>query len=104
MESILRVQSGLASRDLVLLGWLADQGVLTTDQIAAALFPSVNFAQRRLHVVRDCLHRCTMASGWVSALPRTIREAHDRQDMPWAAPPGLPITWARPTRSEVLLV
>jgi protein involved in plasmid replication-relaxation len=52
-ESILRVQSGLTSRDLVLLGWLADHGVLTTDQIAAALFPSVNFAQRRLRVLRD---------------------------------------------------
>ncbi|WP_258401519.1 hypothetical protein [Micromonospora saelicesensis] len=33
-----------------------------------------------------------MASGRVSALPRTIREAHDRQDMPWVAPRGLAIT------------
>ncbi|MCA2216902.1 replication-relaxation family protein [Jidongwangia harbinensis] len=32
----------------MLLGWLADHGVLTTEQIAAGLFPSVNFAQRRL--------------------------------------------------------
>jgi hypothetical protein len=47
-ESIMRVQSGLTQRDLVLLGWLADHGVLTTEQIAAGLFPSTNFAQRRL--------------------------------------------------------
>jgi hypothetical protein len=46
-ESIMRVQAGLTQRDLVLLGWLADHGVLTTEQIAAGLFPSVNFAQRR---------------------------------------------------------
>jgi hypothetical protein len=47
-EPILRIQAALTDRDLVLLGWLADHGVLTTDQIAVALFPSVNFAQRRL--------------------------------------------------------
>ncbi|WP_127499684.1 replication-relaxation family protein [Actinoplanes solisilvae] len=50
-EPILRVQSALTGRDLVLLGWLADHGVLTTEQIAAALFPSVNFAQRRLRAL-----------------------------------------------------
>lgn len=32
----------------MLLGWLADHGLLTSAQIAAALYPSVNFAQRRL--------------------------------------------------------
>jgi hypothetical protein len=42
------VQSRLTDRDLTLLGWLADHEVLTTDQIAHALFPSVDFAQRRL--------------------------------------------------------
>ncbi|WP_203786844.1 replication-relaxation family protein [Paractinoplanes rishiriensis] len=52
-EPILRVQSGLTGRDLVLLGWLADHGVLTTEQISAALFPSVNFTQRRLRVLRE---------------------------------------------------
>ena len=50
-EPILRVQSALTGRDLVLLGWLADHGVLTTEQIAAALFPSVNFTQRRLRAL-----------------------------------------------------
>src|SRR3569833_308535 len=50
-EPILRVQAALTRRDLVLLGWLADHGVLTTEQIAAALFPSVNFAQRRLRAL-----------------------------------------------------
>jgi hypothetical protein len=46
-EALMRVQAGLTTRDLVLLGWLADHGVLTTDQVAVGLFPSVNFAQRR---------------------------------------------------------
>jgi hypothetical protein len=36
-EPILRVQAALTGRDLLLLGWLADHGVLTTDQIAVAL-------------------------------------------------------------------
>ena len=45
---LLGVQSRLTDRDLTLLGWLSDHGVLTTDQIAAALFPSLDFAQRRL--------------------------------------------------------
>nr|WP_246614043.1 replication-relaxation family protein [Actinoplanes bogorensis] len=47
----MRVQAGLTARDLTLLSWLADHGVLTTDQIAAALFPSLNFAQRRLRAL-----------------------------------------------------
>lgn len=50
-EPLMRVQAGLTTRDLVLLGWLADHGVLTTDQVAAGLFPSVNFAQRRLRAL-----------------------------------------------------
>jgi len=50
-EPILRVQAALPGRVLVLLGWLADHGVLTAEQIAAALFPSVNFAQRRLRAL-----------------------------------------------------
>ena len=47
-EALLRVQQRVTGRDLTLLGWLADHGVLTTDQIAHALFPSLDFAQRRL--------------------------------------------------------
>jgi len=45
---VLRVQSYLTERDVTLLGWLADHGVLTSAQIAHALFPSLDFAQRRL--------------------------------------------------------
>jgi hypothetical protein len=47
-EQILRIQSGLTERDHVLLGWLYDHGVLTSFQIAHALYSSVDFAQKRL--------------------------------------------------------
>ncbi|GIH11206.1 hypothetical protein Rhe02_92730 [Rhizocola hellebori] len=45
---MLRLQASITNRDDRLLGWLYDHGVLTTDQIASALFPSLDFAQRRL--------------------------------------------------------
>ena len=44
----MRVQSALTDRDHVLLGWLYDHGLLTSFQIAHALYPSVDFAQKRL--------------------------------------------------------
>ena len=47
-DALLRAQASLTDRDLVLLGWLYDHDLLTTDQIASALFPSVDFAHRRL--------------------------------------------------------
>ncbi|MBO3738002.1 replication-relaxation family protein [Actinoplanes flavus] len=47
-DDFLRIQSRLTDRDHVLLGWLADHGVLTSFQIAHALYPSLDFAQRRL--------------------------------------------------------
>ncbi|WP_341719369.1 replication-relaxation family protein [Micromonospora sp. FIMYZ51] len=47
-DPVLRVQSQLTARDRVLLGWLYDHGVLTSFQIAHALFPSLDFCQRRL--------------------------------------------------------
>lgn len=47
-DPVLRVQSVLTSRDLFLLSWLSDHGVFTTPQLAGALFPSLDFAQRRL--------------------------------------------------------
>jgi hypothetical protein len=47
-DHVLRVQSQLTNRDHVLLGWLADHGVLTSFQIAHALFPSIDYAQDRL--------------------------------------------------------
>ncbi|MER7456322.1 replication-relaxation family protein [Micromonospora sp. NPDC126480] len=47
-DALLRLQASITARDDRLLGWLYDHGVLTTDQIAAALFPSLDFAQRRL--------------------------------------------------------
>ncbi|WUJ24800.1 replication-relaxation family protein [Micromonospora sp. NBC_00389] len=47
-DPLLRLQASITARDDRLLGWLYDHGVLTTDQIGAALFPSLDFAQRRL--------------------------------------------------------
>ncbi|MEH1126462.1 replication-relaxation family protein [Micromonospora sp. CPCC 206061] len=47
-DRVLRAQSVLTARDHTLLQWLYDHGVLTTFQIAHALFPSLDFAQRRL--------------------------------------------------------
>ncbi|MGN9778807.1 replication-relaxation family protein [Micromonospora sp. H33] len=47
-DPLLRLQASITARDDRLLGWLYDHGVLTTDQIAIALFPSLDFAQRRL--------------------------------------------------------
>jgi predicted transcriptional regulator len=47
-DRVLRVQAALSPRDHLLLQWLRDHGVLTTPQIAHALFPSLDFAQRRL--------------------------------------------------------
>jgi len=47
-DHVLRVQHQLIGRDWRLLGWLYDHGVLTSFQIAHALFPSLNRAQRRL--------------------------------------------------------
>ena len=47
-ERLLRLQARITDRDLTLMGWLADHGVLTTDQIAHALYPSLDYAQRRL--------------------------------------------------------
>lgn len=48
IDRVLAVQASLTHRDLTLLSWLADHGVLTTPQIVEALFGSVSFAQRRL--------------------------------------------------------
>jgi predicted transcriptional regulator len=45
---LLRLQASITTRDDRLFGWLYDHGVLTTDQIAKALFPSLDTAQRRL--------------------------------------------------------
>ncbi|MFC7547999.1 replication-relaxation family protein [Plantactinospora sp. GCM10030261] len=50
-DPVLRVQSQLTRRDRVLLGWLYDHGVLTSFQIAHALFPSLDFCQRRLRTL-----------------------------------------------------
>lgn len=50
-DHVLRIQSRLTGRDLRLLEWLADHGVLTCDQIARALFPSLDAAQRRLQTL-----------------------------------------------------
>jgi hypothetical protein len=47
-DTVLAVQSSLTDRDLRLLSWLYDHGVLTTPQITRALFTSTTFGQRRL--------------------------------------------------------
>lgn len=47
-DPLLRLQASITARDDRLFDWLYDHGVLTTDQIAAALFPSLDFTQRRL--------------------------------------------------------
>jgi hypothetical protein len=47
-QRLLRAQSALTGRDLRLLGWLYDHGILTTDQINTALYGSLTFCQRRL--------------------------------------------------------
>src|SRR5690349_14596496 len=47
-EPVLRIQSHLTHRDHILLGWLYDHGLLTSAQIANALFPSLDFAQEGL--------------------------------------------------------
>ncbi|MEU4557447.1 replication-relaxation family protein [Actinoplanes sp. NPDC023936] len=52
-DPVLRVQSQLTARDRVLLGWLYDHGVLTTPQVANALFPSLDFCQRRLRTLHQ---------------------------------------------------
>jgi hypothetical protein len=45
---LLNAQASLTHPDLRLLRWLYDHGVLITDQIAPALFGSLDFCQRRL--------------------------------------------------------
>ncbi|MEV0903140.1 replication-relaxation family protein [Actinoplanes sp. NPDC049802] len=57
-DPVLRVQSQLTARDRILLGWLYDHGVLTTFQVANALFPSLDFCQRRLRT----LHRLRLVA------------------------------------------
>ena len=47
-DALMKAQAHLTDRDHVLLDWLYDHGVLTTPQIAHALYPSLDFAQKRL--------------------------------------------------------
>jgi hypothetical protein len=47
-ERVLAVQASLTGRDIRLMSWLYDHGVLTTPQIIDALFGSPTFGQRRL--------------------------------------------------------
>jgi predicted transcriptional regulator len=48
VDPVLQIQAALTERDHLLLSWLADHGVLTSEQIATALYPSIDSAQRRL--------------------------------------------------------
>jgi hypothetical protein len=51
VDPVLRVQSQITDRDCILLDWLAEHGVLTSAQIAQALFPSLDYAQERLRAL-----------------------------------------------------
>jgi hypothetical protein len=53
VDPVLRVQSQITDRDCILLDWLAEHGVLTSVQIAQALFPSLDYAQERLRALVD---------------------------------------------------
>jgi hypothetical protein len=59
----------LSGRDRLILSWLAEHYVLSTEQLAAALFPSLRAAQRRLTV----LHRIGAVSRF--AFPRTEQDS-----------------------------
>lgn len=52
-DLVLALQPRLTDRDRTLLGWLYDHQLLTTAQIAHALFPSLDFAQKRLLKLLD---------------------------------------------------
>jgi hypothetical protein len=52
-DRVLAVQSSLTGRDLTLMSWLYDHGVLTSPQIFEALFSSTRFGHRRLQRLRD---------------------------------------------------
>jgi hypothetical protein len=47
------VQRNLTARDHTIIAWLGDRGVLTTAQVAFALFPSADVAQRRLRLLTE---------------------------------------------------
>jgi hypothetical protein len=47
-DLVLALRARLTDRDRTLLGWLYDHQLLTTPQIAHALVPSLDFAQKRL--------------------------------------------------------
>jgi hypothetical protein len=51
VDPVLRVQSQITDRDCILLDWLTEHGVLTSAQIAQALFPSLDYAQERLRAL-----------------------------------------------------
>lgn len=51
LELAVRMQHRLTPRDWRLLGWLYDHQLLTTDQIADALYPSIHAAQARLRTL-----------------------------------------------------
>ena len=53
IDPVLRVQRNLTARDHTIIAWLGDHGVLTTSQVAFALFPSADVAQRRLRLLTE---------------------------------------------------
>jgi hypothetical protein len=51
IDKLFQIQARLTERDYTLLGWLADHSVLTSAQIAQALFPIRDVAQERLRAL-----------------------------------------------------
>jgi len=68
-DLVLRVQSQLTGRDRVLLSWLYDHGVGTSFQLANALFPSLDFGQRRLRTLYRLDERIAALTVSRAALP-----------------------------------
>src|SRR4051794_3098960 len=51
-DPVVRAVGHLTVRDATILEWLHDHRMLTTPQLAGALFPSVHVAQRRMRLLR----------------------------------------------------
>lgn len=51
ISPLARLRNHLIDRDRLILSWLYDHHTLTTAQIAHALFPSLDYAQRRLKIL-----------------------------------------------------
>ncbi|MEV6927392.1 replication-relaxation family protein [Dactylosporangium sp. NPDC051485] len=53
LDPLTRLRNHINDRDLLILSWLYDHHALTSAQIAHALFPSLDYAQRRLRLLTE---------------------------------------------------